>query len=466
MDGATYSAPVSLDWAPGSEHTIGAASPQGEGNVRYLFGRWSDDGAEPHQVTASPSLTILTANFIEQYKADPLVFPVAGGAVEISPASPDGFYAIRSLVELRATPAGGYNFLNWAGFLSGSANPMRAHTEDLEFAAAEFTQSAVVTVASDPPGRRVLVDGIGYTAPRNFDFAPNSEHTLAVSSPQTAAPVRYVFNSWENGETGALNLRANGEPATYTARFTTQYILTTNVNPASFLGSVAVNPTSASGYYDGGTTVELTATPRTSNTRLDYWTGDLGGYQNPISLLVNDQKDVTANFISQSAGTTLAVNAASYASGAVAPGQIVAVFGMNLGPATPALLRLDDSGKVATELAGTRIYFDGVAAPMISASVNQSNAVVPYSVAGRSSTRMIVEYQGVRSPPLTLGVAPTAPGIFTTDMSGRGQGAILNEDGVTLNSRGEPGSPGLDRRACTLPAAARPFPPARTARSR
>ena len=50
---------------------------------------------------------------------------------------------------------------------------------------------------------------------------------------------------------------------------------------------------------------------------------------------------------------------------------MVAIFGVNLGPATPAGLQLDASGSVATTLAGTQVLFDGVASPLIFASAGQ-----------------------------------------------------------------------------------------------
>jgi uncharacterized protein (TIGR03437 family) len=53
-----------------------------------------------------------------------------------------------------------------------------------------------------------------------------------------------------------------------------------------------------------------------------------------------------------------------------------------------------------------------------------------------------VEYQGVRSEPFEVTVAATAPGLFTADSSGKGQGAILNEDGATPNSAANPVVPG------------------------
>jgi uncharacterized protein (TIGR03437 family) len=135
------------------------------------------------------------------------------------------------------------------------------------------------------------------------------------------------------------------------------------------------------------------------------------------------------------------VNAASFNANGVAPGEIVTIFGANLGPASIATLQLDGRGYVTTALAGTQVMFDGVPAPMIYTWVSQVSAVVPYAVAGKTSTQVQVAYQGQTSNPVTISVAATQPGIFTNDASGHGQGAIVNQDG-TLNSPGNPASVG------------------------
>jgi uncharacterized protein (TIGR03437 family) len=122
-------------------------------------------------------------------------------------------------------------------------------------------------------------------------------------------------------------------------------------------------------------------------------------------------------------------NSASYARGAVAPGEIVVIGGRSLGPASTVTLQLTSTGLVATSLAGTRVLFDGTAAPLVYTSQTQLSAVVPYAVDGHSQTSVQVEYQGVLSAPLVLDVAKVAPGIFTMNKSGSGQGAILNQDG-------------------------------------
>ena len=92
-------------------------------------------------------------------------------------------------------------------------------------------------------------------------------------------------------------------------------------------------------------------------------------------------------------------------------------------------------------LGGVRVLFDGIAAPMIYASATLVSAIVPYAVAGKRTTRLQVEYQGATSSGFDLPVADSAPGIFTMAASGRGQGAILNQD-YSVNSTANPAGRG------------------------
>ena len=135
------------------------------------------------------------------------------------------------------------------------------------------------------------------------------------------------------------------------------------------------------------------------------------------------------------------VNAASYAGGAVSPGEIVAIFGSGLGPGTLVGLQLDSRGYVSTSLAGTQVLFDGVAAPLIYTWAGQVSAVVPYAVSGKTSTQVQVSYQNQNSNLVAIPVTNAVPGIFTMDASGRGQGAIVNQDG-TVNSADNPAAVG------------------------
>jgi uncharacterized protein (TIGR03437 family) len=134
-------------------------------------------------------------------------------------------------------------------------------------------------------------------------------------------------------------------------------------------------------------------------------------------------------------------NAASYTTGTVAPGEIVVLGGRSLGATGVHTLQVDSTGQVATSLAGTRVLFDGIAAPLVYSTPNQVSAVVPYAVDGQPQTVVEVEFQGIRSAPLVLPVTRTSPGIFTLDGSGKGQGAIVNEDG-TINGPDNPAARG------------------------
>jgi uncharacterized protein (TIGR03437 family) len=54
--------------------------------------------------------------------------------------------------------------------------------------------------------------------------------------------------------------------------------------------------------------------------------------------------------------------------------------------------------------------------------------MMPDSVAGKTSTQLQVIFQGRPSNTLTLPVSPSAPALFSANLSGKGQGAILNQD--------------------------------------
>jgi len=92
-------------------------------------------------------------------------------------------------------------------------------------------------------------------------------------------------------------------------------------------------------------------------------------------------------------------------------------------------------------VAGTRILFDGVAAPLLYVRGDVSAAIVPYAVGGHAQTQITVEYQGAASAPMSVPVTAAAPGIFSADGSGQGQGAILNQDN-SLNSQSNPAAAG------------------------
>jgi len=81
-------------------------------------------------------------------------------------------------------------------------------------------------------------------------------------------------------------------------------------------------------------------------------------------------------------------------------------------------------------VADTQVLFDGVPGAIIYALAGQVSAVVPYAVSGTNSVPVQVIYQGQASNIVSVPVSTTIPGIFTSDASGHGQCAIVNQDGI------------------------------------
>ena len=70
-------------------------------------------------------------------------------------------------------------------------------------------------------------------------------------------------------------------------------------------------------------------------------------------------------------------SAASYASTAISPGEIVTVSGSGIGPAALVQGTLDADGLLPKQLAGARVLFDGVPAPLLYVLQAQCGAIVP-----------------------------------------------------------------------------------------
>jgi uncharacterized protein (TIGR03437 family) len=138
--------------------------------------------------------------------------------------------------------------------------------------------------------------------------------------------------------------------------------------------------------------------------------------------------------VTAAAGVT---NAASFAAGAIAPGEIVSIFGTALGPAAGVGAELDPAtGRLATTRTGVTVLFNDVPGPLFFVRQDQINVQAPYELAGQSQARIVVRNGDSVSAPATVSVAAAAPGIFAVQ-GGRGQAAMLNQDS-SVNSVSNP----------------------------
>lgn len=127
-----------------------------------------------------------------------------------------------------------------------------------------------------------------------------------------------------------------------------------------------------------------------------------------------------------------AVSAASLQGGAIAPGEIVTIYGSGIGPMQGVPGVLNASGLLSNLVAGSEVHFDGVAAPIFYAQSGQVNVQAPYTIAGQSTTHIEVLYQGQTAGAADVPVAAAAPALFPT---------VLNADG-SLNSASNPAMQG------------------------
>jgi uncharacterized protein (TIGR03437 family) len=127
---------------------------------------------------------------------------------------------------------------------------------------------------------------------------------------------------------------------------------------------------------------------------------------------------------------------------AVAPGEMVTLFGRGIGPDAGVFSPvLSGSGTLPSELGGTQVSFDGVAAPLVYAQANQVNAIVPFEMAGRESADIQISFNGQMTDPATVSIVDAQPGIFTNGGAATGQAIALNED-ASFNSTSNPAAKG------------------------
>lgn len=143
------------------------------------------------------------------------------------------------------------------------------------------------------------------------------------------------------------------------------------------------------------------------------------------------------------------VNSASYLPGAVAPGELVTLFGPGIGPGQPSAYQLDMSGRVGNALGGIRVLFDGAPAPLLYVGPNQINTAVPSSPESSQRTQLVIEKNGAGGLAQTIAFAKVspgsvvvAPGIFSATGSGIGQAAAFNNQDGTVNGPDHPAAIG------------------------
>jgi len=252
---------------------------------RVLYFVWATSSPGPFTVTATP--------------------PVVGIQLYLEPANTGPFsltvdaYSGASLLASQTISVNGNAGANGYGFHTTAGEQLDRLVITLPDAAGGFAigeiaraNGTAVTVDTAPTGLGITVDATPYTAPQGFSWPSGGTHTVATTTPQSPGPgTRYVFQSWSDAGAISHSVGVPVAATTLTATFATQYYLTTSVAPA---GGGTITP--ASGYFDAGTPVLITAVPSPDGAQFRSFSGALTGATNPQTLNIDGPRSVLAEF--------------------------------------------------------------------------------------------------------------------------------------------------------------------------
>ena len=307
-------------YTSGTVVTLSARSDSG-----YDWKGWSgagNDMSNPTTVAMSGSNKNVTVTFEPRFSlmvSDQLVIgPVVSfteGSVLVSPApDDDGKYASGTKVTLTADPTPGYGWKNWTGTGKDTSNPATITIISDKHVAVSFelrflltiNNQAIVGSSKDFTGGSVSVN----PAPGTDGRYTRDTITVLTSTPASG----YRFEGWSGDVSDkvtsvSITMNANKSIA---ASFIKVYNLTTAASPAEG-GSISPG----SGTYDEGVSVVLAATPA-SGYRFDRWSGDISDRVTPVTVAINTDKSITANFIKV---YTLTTSVSPPNGGSVSPGS-------------------------------------------------------------------------------------------------------------------------------------------------
>ena len=392
-------------FAQGSAVTVTAIP-----NTGYGFTNWTENGVivstnSSYQLTMAGNKT-LVANFSVQLTVALSSNPVAGGTT-----TGGGSFAPGSSVTVTAIPNTGYSFVNWTegtNIVSTNAiytSPLNANRTLI----ANFLMSSGFTL------NVIAVNGTALKNPALASYSTGAIVQLT-ATPSTG----YTFTGWSGDATGSLNplsvtMNAN-------KNITANFALTGSgftLNVVANNGSVLKNPNMVS--YTSGASVVLTATANSGYT-FTGWSGDATGSVSPLTVIMNSNKNITANFIADilpPAGP-LAINL-----GCAEPFGIIA--GSTITSTGPSII----NGNIALSPGSALIGF-----PPGTINGTQEITTPAAAAAMECLTSAFIEGQGrslnAISLPGQLGGLTLAPGLYvnssTSGISGTGANGILTLD--------------------------------------
>ncbi|MGB2863604.1 MAG: SUMF1/EgtB/PvdO family nonheme iron enzyme [Sedimentisphaerales bacterium] len=272
-DGSVTKNPDKASYNRGEKVTLEAAP-----NTGYSFKNWSGDlsgSTNPAALVMDADKSVTAGFALKTYS---LTVTAGDGSVAKSPEKAS--YNHGETVTLKAAPNKDYSFTNWSGDLSGSTNPAALVMDGDKSVSAGFALKAY----------SLTVTAVGGSVTKSPDKASyNRGETVTL---EAAPNVGYSFTNWSGDLSGGTNPAAlvmDADKSVSTGFAVKTYSLTAT----AVGGSVTKNPNKAS--YNHGETVTLQAVPN-KDYSFTNWSGDLSGGTNPVTLVMDADKSVSAGF--------------------------------------------------------------------------------------------------------------------------------------------------------------------------
>jgi uncharacterized protein (TIGR03437 family) len=443
-DRALVPAPATFDWAFGSNHVVGAPSPQMDVHgAWWVFSGWSDGLAANHTISVpagGPTIT-MTATFVPatvtDLKTNPPGLPLK---VDGRDNWPNFFFpwAAGEVHQIEApaqqTDAAGHiwNFVSWSNG-GARAQSFTVPASDAPGGTVRLTANYApvghLLVSSAVAGLTIQVDGADCGTP--CDLQKPVGTLVKLSAPPSVAiadNARADFDGWPGSGSlsGDWTVTLGAEPVMPTLTYHRMNRLTAASNPAGG-ASWRIEPASPDGFYDAQTMVKVTVAAQ-PGFRFRRWNGDAAGSSPVATVPMNTPRLVEAvldrvPFIAPS-GVMNAAGATPSAT--VAPGSIVSIFGASFAPD----VIVGPDGPLAQALGCVTVRLADRMLPLFFVSPSQINFQMPDDVAP-SDQRVTVSCEGLPDVQAVVTVGRNAPGLFQDANS---NGVVLHEDGSAVTA--------------------------------
>ena len=426
-----------FDFAPGSVHLIGAATPQGDLNGKaWLFDSWGNGNGQN-----TPYTTDVLTN-----SSDKVIVRFVPGAQASFVTNPGG---LKVSIDGR-TNWPGYNFV-WG---LGTAHQVSAAAQQVDSAGRKFTfrgwsnggpaaqtvtmdQLAVdsgfritanydvlsrVQIQTVPSGMKLQVDGTECLSPCVVDRPMGSQvRVTAATKFLPSDSMRLDLVSWSDGGAADHSYTLASDSQTLTATYATSYRIAANSDPANG-ADFRFDPLSPDMFYPADTALTISADNR-PGFRFRRWAGDLAGTYPSGTVAVSGPRSVSAllDRVPYIAPTGIQNAAGTTPDQVVAPGSLIAIQGESLvtdsltGRVNPLIQTL---GNLTVTIADRFL-------PLVSVSPQQVIAQLPSNLSEGDYT-LEVHTAGQPDVSADFSVARNAPGLFPNPTHADGSPASVD----------------------------------------